>query len=163
MIELYRELSAEAAAAKAQMQAIARRAVSLKETAAYLREPSRMKGPPPLLWTWSNSTPQSASSFPELGSGAVTNKSPSSSVLSSPTDAPTWPTRSRALNGRSPRENDVLPHLKPTAPAFSRFLRSGGALDDFVDLQRLLSDAEAEAATLRERFKAAEALEQQTT
>ena len=42
-------------------------------------------------------------------------------------------------------------------------LRSGGALDDFVDLQRRLAELEAEAAALGERLKAAEALEREST
>jgi uncharacterized protein YydD (DUF2326 family) len=38
-----------------------------------------------------------------------------------------------------------------------------GALEDFTALQKRLADADAEAASLRERFKAAEALESETT
>ena len=42
-------------------------------------------------------------------------------------------------------------------------LRSGGALDDFIDLQKRLAEVEAEAAALGERMKAAVALEQEST
>ena len=42
-------------------------------------------------------------------------------------------------------------------------LEGRGALDDFLRLQRELADAEAAAATLRERFKAAEVIEGEAT
>ena len=42
-------------------------------------------------------------------------------------------------------------------------LQGRGALDDFIDLQRSLAESEAAAASLRERFKAAEILEGEAT
>jgi len=42
-------------------------------------------------------------------------------------------------------------------------LRSHGALEDFLSLQKELADLESEAATLRERFKIAEIMEGQKT
>lgn len=44
-----------------------------------------------------------------------------------------------------------------------RMLQGRGALDDFLTMQRELADVEASAASLRERFKAAEALEGEST
>jgi uncharacterized protein YydD (DUF2326 family) len=44
-----------------------------------------------------------------------------------------------------------------------RTLQGRGALEDFVSLQRELANTEATAATLRERFKAAEIIEGETT
>jgi uncharacterized protein YydD (DUF2326 family) len=44
-----------------------------------------------------------------------------------------------------------------------RLLQGRGALDDFLTMQRELADVEAGAAALRERFKAAEALEGEST
>ena len=44
-----------------------------------------------------------------------------------------------------------------------KILESHGALDDFIALQKQLSELEAVAATLRERFKAAEILEGEKT
>ena len=44
-----------------------------------------------------------------------------------------------------------------------RTLEGRGALDDFLELQRDLAEWEANAATLRERFKAAEILEGEST
>jgi uncharacterized protein YydD (DUF2326 family) len=44
-----------------------------------------------------------------------------------------------------------------------RTLQGRGALDDFLAMQRDLADVEANAASLRERFKAAEALEGEST
>lgn len=47
--------------------------------------------------------------------------------------------------------------------AIMQNLDGRGALDDFLELQRELADADAQAATLRERFKAAEVLEGEST
>jgi uncharacterized protein YydD (DUF2326 family) len=44
-----------------------------------------------------------------------------------------------------------------------KMLEGKGALDDFLQLQRNLASCKAEAATLRERFKAAEILEGEST
>ena len=49
VVESYRELAAEAALAKTELQAIARRAVSLRETVAYLRNALKDEGSQPVV------------------------------------------------------------------------------------------------------------------
>lgn len=58
---------------------------------------------------------------------------------------------------------DGLSRLDEERGSILRTLQGRGALDDFLTMQRDLADVEASAASLRERFKAAEALEGEST
>ncbi|MGR0188419.1 ABC-three component system protein [Azospirillum aestuarii] len=161
VVESYKELAAEAANAKAEMQAIARRAVSLRETLAHLRgaieqEHSAPTGDLRRLY---------ASVGVELP-GVATRRFEDverfhQSVLANRraylAEEIGW-TEAELQSGaeRSAR-------LESDRSRILGLFHSGGALDDFVDLQRLLAEAEAQAASLRERLKAAEALEKDTT
>jgi uncharacterized protein YydD (DUF2326 family) len=57
----------------------------------------------------------------------------------------------------------ALSRLDEERSKILRTLQGRGALDDFLTMQRDLADVEANAASLRERFKAAEALEGEST
>lgn len=57
----------------------------------------------------------------------------------------------------------VLNRLDDERSGILRTLQGRGALDDFLTMQRDLADLEANAASLRERFKAAVALEGEST
>ena len=162
VVESYKELSAEAAAAKAEMQTIARRAVSLKENLAYLREAIADEEVAPAV----DVEQLYAAVGVELPETRIRRRYEQVAEFQRSVVA----NRRTHLAGEIGRiEREIAEgDRRSTALDANRtcilaILRSGGALDDFIDLQRLLSDEEAEAATLRERLKAAEALEQETT
>lgn len=56
-----------------------------------------------------------------------------------------------------------LKRLDEERGSILRMLQGRGALDDFLMMQRELADAEASSSSLRERYKAAEALEGEST
>lgn len=162
VVESYKELSAEAAQAKAQIQAIARRAVSLRETVAYLRNALEGETSAPLL--------DVATLYEAVGAelpGAVIKRRMEQveafrqSVLAN--------RRSHLAGEIAEAEGEIAEgerrsqELDRKRSGILTVLRSGGALDDFIELQRRLAEAEAEAAALRERLKAAIALEQEST
>jgi uncharacterized protein YydD (DUF2326 family) len=62
----------------------------------------------------------------------------------------------------SKREQQIAA-LDAERSAILQMLQGRGALDDFVELQKELASRQAAAASLRERYKAAEALEGETT
>lgn len=157
----YKELSRRAAQAKAEMQSIARINISIEETLEHLEAALRSEKPPQrsdiqqLYEATGIELPGMAlRRFDEVGAFYE-------SVVS---------------NRRIHLENEISAAKKQLAEQQgnverldaerSRILKSlegQGALDDFLDLQRELAVAEANAAALIERFKSAEVLEGETT
>jgi uncharacterized protein YydD (DUF2326 family) len=162
VVESYKELSAEAAEAKKGIQSIARRAVSLRETVAYLRGAMDGEVSAPLV----NVEKLYEAVGVELPGAIIRRRLDQveefqRSVLAN---------RRAHLMAEIARAEDELAEGELRSAALDRersrimtMLRSGGALDDFIELQRLLIEVEAEAAALAERLRTAEALEREST
>lgn len=159
--ESYKELSRRAAQAKAEMQSIARQNVSLGESLEHLEMALR-----------SERSPQ-RSDIQELY-GAAGIELPGMALRRFDEVGAFY--ESVISNRRVHLENEIsnvkaqIAALESDAARLDKersnilkSLEGRGALDDFLDLQRQLADAEAKAAALRERFKAAEVLEGETT
>lgn len=161
VVEAYRELSDRAARAKAEMQAIERRAVSLKETRDYLQEALSSEHAPHreditrLYDAVGIELPEQVKRrFDQVEAfhkSVVENRKQhlQDEIASVETAIVTSDKRRSELDIE---RSDILRHLE-----------GKGALEDFVRLQRELADLEAHAAALRERFKAAETLESEKT
>lgn len=161
VVESYKELATEAANAKAEMQAIARRAVSLQETLAYLRGAIEREHSAPtedLLRLY-------ASVGIELP-GVATRRFEEVEKFHQSVVANRRAYLAEEI-GRAETElnagAELSAKLESDRARILGMLQSGGALDDFADLQKLLAEAEAQAAALNERLKAAEALEKDST
>lgn len=162
VVESYRELSAEAAMAKTELQAIARRAVSLKETVAHLK--AAFEGEESASVIDVQRLYQAVGV--ELPGAHIKRRFEQvvafqQSVVSN---------RRAHLAGEIARAEEEIADGEARSVEFERertrilgILQSGGALDDFIDMQKLLTEADAEVAALNERLKAAWALEQETT
>lgn len=157
----YRELSRRAAQARGEMQAIARENVSLSETLEHLEVALRNETPPQR----SDIQALYAAAGIELPGVALRRFDEVGAFY-----------ESVVANRRIHLENEIavvkakLAAHETTATLLDqersgilKSLQGRGALDDFLDLQRKLAEAEATAAALRERFKAAEVLEGETT
>lgn len=159
--ESYKELSRRAAQAKAEMQSIARHNVSLCESLEHLEAALRDEKSPQrpdiqdLYAAAGIELPGVAlRRFDEVGAfyeSVVSNRRVHLENEISSVKAQIAALETDAARLDQERSNIL------------KSLEGRGALDDFLDLQRELADAEAMAAALRERFKAAEVLEGETT
>ena len=163
VVASYKELSAQAASAKAAMQAIARRSVSLRETLAYLREAivgeqavSSVVDVERLYEAVGVQLPGTVirrryDQVAEFQSSVLANRRAhlTAEIARAEAELAEGEQRSAALEADRTRILTIL--------------QSGGALDDFIDLQGLLAEADAEHAALQERLRSAESLEQETT
>ena len=162
VVESYKELSIEAAAAKSEMQDIARRAISVRENITYLRDALEGEQAPSIVSV-------------ERLYDAVGVELPSAVIKRRYEQVADFQ-RSVIANRRAHLTSEITSLEGELAEGHRRSIRlegerkriltilqSGGALDDFLDLQRLLNEADAEHATLQERLRAAETLEQETT
>jgi len=157
----YKELSRRAAQAKAEMQVIARHNISLEENLEHLEAALRSEKPPQrsdiqqLYAAAGIELPGVAlRRFDEVGAfyeSVVSNRR--LHLENEIADARAQLAEQEASSARLDQERSSI----------LRSLEGRGALDDFLDLQRDFAEAEARAATLRERFKAAELLEGETT
>lgn len=159
--EAYREMMDRATRAKVEMQEIARRAVPLRETVAHLKGAIESERIPErsdvgrLYAAVGVELPEIAvRRFEDVARFHKTVVENRRLHLAEEIDATEreiaeGEARSAVLGAE---RGDIL-----------RLLDGRGALEDFVVLQKRLADAEAEAASLRERFKTAEALASQTT
>lgn len=162
VVDLFKELSKEAAQAKTEIQVISRRAVLLRENVAYLRGALDGESSAPLL--------DVATVYEAVGvelPGAVIRRRMEQvegfrqSVLAN--------RRSHLASEIALAESEIAEgdrrstELDRKRSNILLILSSGGALDDFLDLQKRLAEAEAEAATYGERLKMAIALEQEST
>lgn len=159
--ESYKELSRRAAQAKSEMQAIVRRNVSLNENLDHLETALQSERPPQR----SDIQQLYAAAGIELPGVALRRFDEVSSFY-----------ESVVANRRVHLENEIasvkaqiaaedatVGRLDRERSAILQGLDGRGALDDFLALQRDLAEWDAQAATLRERFKAAEVLEGEST
>jgi len=163
VVDSYKELSAEAARAKTEIQAVARRAVSLKETIAYLRNAIEGEQASSALVDVERLFKAVGVELPGL---VVQRRRDQVAAF----QASVLANRRAHLTGEIARAEEELSEgerrsasLEVDRTRILGILRSGGALDDFVDLQGLLAEAEAAHAALQERLRTAEALEQEST
>lgn len=159
--ESYKELSKRAASAKTEMQSIVRRTVSLNENLEHLEDALKSERAPQR----SDIQQLYAAAGIELPGVALRRFDEVSSFY-----------ESVVANRRIHLENEIASvkaQIAAEETAVSRLdkerstilqnLDGRGALDDFLSLQRELAEWDAQAATLRERFKAAEVLEGEST
>lgn len=159
--ESYKELSRRAAAAKSEMQSIARRTVSLNENLDYLVNALKSeKGP-----RRSDIQELYTAAGVELPAVSLRRFDEVSSFYESVISNRRVHLENEISNIRSQirAEEDTIGRLDKERSAIMHNLDGRGALDDFLSLQRELADWEAQAAALRERFKAAEVLEEEST
>ncbi len=159
--ESYKKLSKRAAQAKTEMQGIVRRGVSLNENLEHLEAALRSEKPPQR----SDIQQLYAAAGIELPGVALRRFDEVSSFYDSV-----------IANRRVHLENEIdtvrsqiaadeaaVARLDRERSSILQNLDGRGALDDFLSLQRDLAEWDAQAATLRERFKAAEVLEGEST
>jgi uncharacterized protein YydD (DUF2326 family) len=161
VLESYRELARRAAAARTEMQAIGRDAVSAHESLAHLEQALEAERPP-------------AKADLERLYSAAGIELPGLALRRFEEVAEFYD--SVIANRRTHLQQEIADlrqgiaegerrqaELDAERSGILKTLEGRGALDDFLELQRTLARCEATAATLRERFKAAELLEGETT
>jgi len=161
VLDSYKSLSKRAGQIKTEMQALTRQAVSLNETLDHLQEALLSEQPPQR----SDIQQLYAAAGIELPGVALRRFDEVSNFY-----------ESVVVNRRAHLEHEVgdvrsriagveagLSRLDEERSNILRTLQGRGALDDFLAMQRDLANVEANAALLRERFKAAEALEGEST
>lgn len=161
VLDSYKSLSKRAGQIKTEMQALTGQSVTLNETLDHLQEALRSERPPQR----SDIQQLYASAGIELPGVALRRFDDVSSFY-----------ESVVANRRIHLEQEIsdvrsriasveggLGRLDEERSGILRTLQGRGALDDFLTMQRDLADIEASAASLRERFKAAEALEGEST
>lgn len=161
VLDSYREMSDRASRAKAEMQAIERRAVSLKERLLYLKEALNSGAAPPqedVVRVYKavgielpDAVRRRFNDVEQFHKSVVENRRHhlKEEVASIEAQIAAGETAKAALDAE---RSEIM-----------RSLDGSGALEDFVMLQKRLATLEAEEASLRERFKAAEALEGEST
>ena len=161
VLESYNELAQQAARAKNQMQALTRQTVSLREMLDYLQRARESETPPDP----SAVEKLYSSAGIELPGVALRRLGDVREFYES-----VIKNRKQHLDGEIQRLEQSVSEKESQAAKFDnerrqilQDLRSYGALEDFLTLQKQLADLEAEAASLRERFKAAEILEGEKT
>lgn len=161
VLDSYKSLSKRAGQIKTEMQALTRQSVTLNETLDHLQEALKSERPPQR----SDIQQLYAAAGIELPSVALRRFDDVSRFY-----------ESVVANRRIHLEQEIsdvrsriagvengLSRLDEVRSNILRTLQGRGALDDFLTMQRDLADVEASAAALRERFKAAEALEGEST
>ena len=161
VVESYREYSDRAAHAKSQMLAIERRAVALKETAAHLRDAlERERAPEPgdlsrLYESVGVELPGVAlrrfEEVAEFHASVIENRR--HHLLE----------EIAGINRAIADGDERVAQLNAERSSILHFLSGAGALEDFLTLQTKLGDLEAEAASLKKRFEAAEIIEGEAT
>jgi uncharacterized protein YydD (DUF2326 family) len=159
--ESYKELSRLAASAKSEMQAIVRRTVSMNENLEHLEFALKSEKAPHR----SDIEQLYVAAGIELPGVVLRRFDEVSSFY-----------ESVVVNRRVHLENEItslrariaddeaeVSRLDQERSSTLQGLEGRGALDDFLDMQRQLAGSDAQAAALRERFKAAEALEGEST
>lgn len=161
VLDAYRDMMDRATRIKTELQAITRRAVSLRETLAYLQESLKQERVPNrddigrLYNAVGIELPETArrrlNEVERFYESVIANRR---THLQSEID----------IIEQELAEAEIrVAALDAERSEILRTLEGRGALEDFVALQKRYADAEAEAASLRERFKAAESLESETT
>lgn len=159
--ESYKELSKRAALAKSEMQGIVRRTVSLNENLEHLEDALKSERAPQR----SDIQQLYAAAGVELPGVALRRFDQVNSFYDSVIANRRVHLEDEIASVKSQiaAEEIAVSRLDKERSAIMQSLNGRGALDDFLSLQRELAEWEAQAATLRERFKAAEALEGEST
>lgn len=161
VLDSYRDLSDRAAKAKTEMQALGREIVSLRETLNHLESALARETPPDPA----ELEEVYAAAGIELPDVALRRLEEVRSFYDSVI-------RNRSLHlereiagvrGQIAENEERARELDSERSDILETLKSRGALDDFIDLQKELAELETEASNLRERFKAAELLEGEKT
>lgn len=161
VLDSYKDLSERAARAKTEMQSLGRQAVSQKESLQHLQESLSSETPPDSR----NLQKMYLAAGVELPEVALRRFEDVDRFYSSVVE-----NRKIHLQNQINEVSNAIANGERQMQALDRerrniltTLQGRGALEDFVRLQTQLALLEAEAASLRERFKAAEALESQST
>jgi uncharacterized protein YydD (DUF2326 family) len=159
--ESYKELSKRAGQAKSEMQAIVRRTVSLNENLEHLEAALKSEKPPQR----SDIQQLYAAAGIELPGVALRRFDEVSSFYESVVANRRVHLENEiaGLKAQIAAEEAAVVRLDRERSTILQGLDGRGALDDFLALQRDLAEWDAQAATLRERFKAAEVLEGEST
>jgi uncharacterized protein YydD (DUF2326 family) len=159
--ESYKELSKRAAQAKSEMQSIVRRTVSLNESMEHLEAALKSEKPPQR----SDIQQLYEAAGIELPGVALRRFDEVSLFYESVVANRRVHLGNEIANvtAQIAAEEAAASRLDRERSAILQDLDGQGALDDFLVLQRELADSDAQAATLRERFKAAEVLEGEST
>ena len=159
--ESYKELSRRAATAKTDMQIIARRMVSLNENLEYLEAALKSERAPQR----SDIQQLYAAAGVELPGIALRRFDEVSSFYESVVANRRIHLENEIANLRAQvmADENAVSRLDKERSAIIQGLQGRGALDDFLALQRELAEWDAQAASLHERFKAAEMLEGEST
>jgi uncharacterized protein YydD (DUF2326 family) len=157
----YKELSRRAAQARTQMQAIARSNVPLVENLEHLEAALQSERPPQR----SDIEQLYAAAGIELPGVALRRFDEVGAFYESVVSNRRVHLESEIETARAQiaEQESEIARLDRERSSILKSLEGRGALDDFLDLQRDLADADAKAAALRERFKAAEVLEGEST
>jgi uncharacterized protein YydD (DUF2326 family) len=161
VLDSYKSLSKRAGQIKTEMQALTRQSITLNEALDHLEEALQSERPPQR----SDIQQLYAAAGIELPGIALRRFDDVSSFYESVVanrrihlEHEIGDVRSRIADAEA-----SLGRLDNERSDILRLLQGRGALDDFLTMQRELADVEAGAAALRERFKAAEALEGEST
>lgn len=161
VLDSYKSLSRRAGQIKTEMQALTRETISLNETLEHLEEALKSEQPPQR----SDIQQLYAAAGVELPSVALRRFDEVHTFYESVVSNRRIHLEREISDARS-RVADVegsLTRLDRERSDILRVLEGRGALDDFLTMQRELAEVEASAASLRERFKAAEVLEGEST
>jgi uncharacterized protein YydD (DUF2326 family) len=161
VLDSYRDLSQRAARAKTEMQALGRQAVTLQETLQHLERALSVEAPPER----SDLQQMYEAAGVELPDIALrrfeeVSRFYGSIVENRRTHLQQEITETRGLIDDVERR---MAALDVERRKILQTLEGRGALEDFLRLQTELATLEASAASLRERFKAAELLEGEST
>ncbi len=161
VLDSYRDLSLRAARAKTEMQAIGRAAVSLQETIQHLEQALAAEMPPERA-DLQQMYHAAGIELPGLALRRFeeVNRFYSSIIENRRNHLQHEITETRALLVDGERR---ISRLDVERRDVLKTLEGRGALDDFLKLQSELATLDALAASLRERFKAAEILEGEAT
>jgi uncharacterized protein YydD (DUF2326 family) len=161
VLDSYKSLSKRAAQAKTEMQAIARRGVSLNENLNHLQKALQSEMPPQR----SDIEQLYTAAGIELPGIALRRFEDVSNFYESVVANRRIHLEHEIadLRARIADDETALGRLDKERSEILQTLQGRGALDDFLSLQRELAESDAHSAMLRERYKAAEALESETT
>ena len=161
VLESYNELALRAARAKTEIQVLTRATIGLRETLDHLEMALASEAPP---------NPDIlekvyASAGIELPGVALRRLDEVQKFYSSVIENRRVHLEQEIaqINAQIDENTRQASALDSERQGILKTLESRGALEDFLSLQKQLADIEAEAASLRERFKAAELLEGEKT
>jgi uncharacterized protein YydD (DUF2326 family) len=161
VLDSYRDLSRRAAKAKTDMQALGRQSVGLHETLEHLERALAVETPP----AQADLQKLYAASGIELPGIALRRFDEVNQFYESVVQNRRSHLRHEIAETRRQVDDNEsrLASLDVERRDILKTLEGRGALEDFLNLQRELASLEASAAALRERYKAAEILEGEST